>query len=290
MRRKHCILALGTLLSGCSVHPLPDQVTRVPTLDIVTQIRCEAKDAVMRHARAHTYDDGAIGYIFEFSILEHNSAGFDASFKNLYANGSFDLTLAGTSADLKRQATRRFTIVDSFKDLKSARCDHALRRERFKYPIAGALGLDEVIGTFMGIDRLPDVRFDNLETKVSGQAATFSDELIYTTTLDSGSLSPSITLNPIPGVFSPTSIAAKIKSDRMDAHKITIALALPPPKVFIKTGKIKPHRFITPRALATMRGGIPSKVLIQTEPDARTKVLLELDRRVLLSRPVVIAP
>src|SRR5207244_6428243 len=60
-----CVIGV-LILSGCSVHPLPEQVTRQSTLAIVTAIRCEAKQAVLESARSPVFDKGAIGYIFDF--------------------------------------------------------------------------------------------------------------------------------------------------------------------------------------------------------------------------------
>jgi hypothetical protein len=48
MRRKFFLLALGGLLtSGCALHPLPDDVTGLSTYNIVRQIRCETREAVI---------------------------------------------------------------------------------------------------------------------------------------------------------------------------------------------------------------------------------------------------
>ena len=44
--RSLCAIFLTALLAGCSIHPLPDDVTRDSTFDIVEKIRCEARDAI----------------------------------------------------------------------------------------------------------------------------------------------------------------------------------------------------------------------------------------------------
>ena len=43
-------LAASFLVSGCAIHPLPEDVTGVPTYHIVRQIRCEARAAVISSA------------------------------------------------------------------------------------------------------------------------------------------------------------------------------------------------------------------------------------------------
>jgi hypothetical protein len=46
-QRLLAISALGALASACSVHPLPDDVTGLSTYNIVRQIRCETREAVV---------------------------------------------------------------------------------------------------------------------------------------------------------------------------------------------------------------------------------------------------
>lgn len=56
MSRLSCILAFGASLgiSGCAIHPVPEDVTGVRTYYIVRQIRCEARAAII---------DSAIGWL-----------------------------------------------------------------------------------------------------------------------------------------------------------------------------------------------------------------------------------
>ena len=309
-------IAGGLLLGGCSVHPLPDQVTRQSTLGIVTAIRCEAQQAIFEHAPGPAFNKGAIGYIFNFDIIEHNQAGMDLSFKQQFiSGGEFDLTLAGAKADLLRRADRRFTIVDTFEELKRADCSDELRRSRFKYPIAGSIGLNEVIATFIGIDQLGVRRLaleDFAPAQIGGHAATFSDELTYTTAIDTGTLNPKLTLNPVPGVFRLTELSITKKADRVDVHKVLLALALPdPPRSAPTFATRTAARRTAARGMGArgmgVRGfdgrmagpvvdstafvqGLPSKIQIQGEISPEARVLMELDRRILLSRAIVIAP
>jgi hypothetical protein len=46
-RRILAMTALGSLISACSIHPLPDDVTGLSTYSIVRQIRCETRDEVI---------------------------------------------------------------------------------------------------------------------------------------------------------------------------------------------------------------------------------------------------
>jgi hypothetical protein len=47
-RRSFFVLIFGLALSGCSIHPLPDDVTHVSTYTIVRQVRCETRQAVIQ--------------------------------------------------------------------------------------------------------------------------------------------------------------------------------------------------------------------------------------------------
>ena len=72
MRPALAVLALAPLLIGCSVHPLPDDVSRKSTYDIIDKIRCEAKAAVEEHGRS--FQHAQIAYEFTFKINERNDA------------------------------------------------------------------------------------------------------------------------------------------------------------------------------------------------------------------------
>jgi hypothetical protein len=64
-------------------YPLPDDVTRKCTYDIVDQIRCEARRAVIEHA--YDYKTASIAYEFTFDITEGNNTSADATWILPYA-------------------------------------------------------------------------------------------------------------------------------------------------------------------------------------------------------------
>jgi hypothetical protein len=45
------VSSLAALLAGCAIHPLPENVTGVDTPDIVRQIRCESREAVIHEIK-----------------------------------------------------------------------------------------------------------------------------------------------------------------------------------------------------------------------------------------------
>ena len=289
-----CVSVIGALtLSGCAVHPLPDQVTRESTLAIVTAIRCEAQAAILEYAPSPAFDKSAIGFVFDFNITEHNHAGLDLTLHKSFPHGTFDLTVAGSKSDLMRSAQRKFTLIDHFSELKQAKCSQEALQSRFDYPIAGSIGLNEVIRTAIGIDQLgklkavePDIF---LPSDPGGGAAVFSDVLTYTTTFDTGTITPQLNLNDVPGVFRLQSASANLLSSRQDMHTLTLAIALteppkPTPKALVRAAARTALRAMPMvQALVSTRG-VPSKVLIHSEPDPKVRVLWELDRRILLNQ------
>ena len=95
------VLALLPLLIGCSIHPLPDDVSRKTTYDIVEKIRCEAKAAVesslAREFNGQGIKGATIVYQFTFNINEQNDASAGFTLFNPFANGTFNVTANGGS-------------------------------------------------------------------------------------------------------------------------------------------------------------------------------------------------
>jgi hypothetical protein len=278
-------IVVALMLSGCAVHPLPEDVTRQSTFAIVAAIRCEAQRAIGKYAPDPAFDQAAIGFIFDFTISEQNDASVMLSFHKVFPSGTFDLNL-GPSSNLTRQAERKFTIVDTFKDLRQAKnCSLEATQANFPYPIAGAIGLDEVIRTAISIDSL-GLEADTSLGSVGGQTAAFSDELTYTTKFDTGSIAPSVSPAPFPGVLRLASASASLQANRQDIHKLTLAIALPEPPKSTSKGDVRVQARKTPLAQTALLGsrGIPSKVLINGTANTKVRVLWELDRRVLLGQ------
>ena len=91
---------VGLGLFGCSTHPLPQDVARVSTVDIVRRIRCEAKEG-LEEALQRAAEHGAlrkahvekivklttIGYEFTFMMSEDNRvAATELSFEKAASN------------------------------------------------------------------------------------------------------------------------------------------------------------------------------------------------------------
>jgi hypothetical protein len=215
------LCAIGAALCGCSIHPIPDDVTRISTAQIVYKIRCEARAAVLKHlGKRDEYANGGIGYDFSFTMTENNNIGAGASLEFPFISkfGGFSTDLAA-GRDKKRETERKFIVVETFEELER----HGQRkgrenacpkndRENWMYPIAGRIGLDEVVATFFALDTGgTDLR-------------SFSDQVSFTTTIG-GSIKPRVELNPLAGQLRVTDVSGSLAANRTDAHKVKIVLA-----------------------------------------------------------------
>jgi hypothetical protein len=259
------LLAAGLL--SCSIHPLPEDVTRKTTYEIVEAIRCEARDAIIAYALPERmFDNAFIGYEFQFQITEDNNASASADFKHPFTGGTFTLGISG-GAEKQRVGDRNFRIVESFRDLRNLKpeiCYGVVSGKNYKYPIAGTVGLAEVIQTYVKIEKVV-----NLAVTKGADVPTFADKLVFTTTLKGGA-KPSVELQAVPGSFRLVKASGDFNAQRKDVHKLIIAIALdkrPAPVAFVPRNLV-----ISPLAATAAQAGAP----------ARTRVLLELDRQRLL--------
>src|SRR5215470_8480165 len=156
MKRGAIVAILVTPLLGCSMHPLPEDVSRKNTYDIVKKIRCEAAEGL----RAYAANDPIvvntfIGYDFDFDITENNSLGTNGARgivsleqKLLSPSASFKLDVK-PYAEASRETHRTFRIIESLKVLKrldEQQCSPT--QANWAFPITGAIGINEVVETY----------------------------------------------------------------------------------------------------------------------------------------------
>jgi hypothetical protein len=72
MRIFKIFVATAPALAGCSAYRLPDDATRKSIYDIVEQIRCEARRAVIEHA--HNYKAASRPALTELSCRRNKVA------------------------------------------------------------------------------------------------------------------------------------------------------------------------------------------------------------------------
>jgi hypothetical protein len=211
MRPALAILALSSLLIGCSIHPLPDDISRKSTYDIVDKIRCDAKAAVDQHATELI--DASIVYTFTFDIDETNDANLGLSFLNPLMGGSASLN-TGLQSEQTRHGNRNFTMIDSFDDLRKMKKCTRDGQKNWVYPLTGDVGMFDSVAAFIRMQQGPGA------TRVF----TFSDTLTYTTTFTAGANS-TVVLAPLNDQFRLTGASAGATGSRTDVHTLKVTMA-----------------------------------------------------------------
>ena len=172
-----------------------------------------------------------IAYDFTFDITEDNKALAVLDPVRLITNGTAGIGLSG-SGEFNRNNSRHFVISDNFANLlsnASLPCRDDDKPKNFAYPIAGSVGIAELIDTFIDLNE-----DKNLQALDTGSSRVFADTLTFTTTLV-GSVSPHIELTPLGtrwGLASPTNFTAS--AQRMDTHKMIIGLSMEASKVNVR--------------------------------------------------------
>jgi hypothetical protein len=270
------VLAAALLASGCSIHPVPSDVTGVDTKDIVKQIRCETREALTDEikgqlrkwaaagspeaetlARRYESDphaiedfrpglfpgpsyvqvrslinlfaDTAIAYNFDLTMTENNDLATDINFLKPLTNPRFTLGV-NAGAFRKRTNQRTFTITDTFgflvarlnrKDAYGGRyCDGKIVRENYVYPIAGRIGVDKTVTTFIEL-----TVFGSLGGDKGKGPPTMADKLTFTTTINL-SANPRVEFTPVSNTFQLASASLRASADRTDRHEVTIGVAV----------------------------------------------------------------
>ena len=270
------VVAAALLSSGCSIHPVPADVTGVDTKDIVKQIRCETREALADEIKAQLkkwaaagspeaetlsrryesdpaaiedfhpglfpgpsyvqvrsfiklFADSAIAYNFDLTMTENNDLTADVNLLKPLTTPRFTLGISA-GALRKRTNQRTFTITDTFgylvarlnrKNRYGERyCDGKIVRENYVYPIAGRIGVDKTVTTFLEL-----TVFGSLGGEEGKGPPTMADMLTFTTAI-SVSASPKIEFTPVTNNFQLANAALTASADRNDKHEVTIGLAI----------------------------------------------------------------
>jgi hypothetical protein len=285
------IFAAG--LAGCSTYPLPQDVSRKNTYDIVEKLRCEAQEGLRAglvevlgtHQTNHRFlTDTVIGYDFVFDIVEDNNASsgkleFDR--RAFRSGSSFGLDFSSL-ATLQRKNRRDFRIIESLSQLNKAKCSTDEARKNWVYPITGAVGLDEVVRTYIRLEKLTSF-------KVKGQndPIIFSDKLDFTTDLQAG-VQPDLTLATPAGSLRLSKLSILGQAKRKDIHTVTVAISrganAPADEQFERSLR----RTGADRTLS-LRATRGLDAVAQRDASGATRVVLELERRRALSEEEAIS-
>lgn len=172
------------------------------------------------------YERAAITYDFTFDITEQNTVGAEVDFVNVLSHGIFSMGPKGQS-DLQRQSVRIFRANDTFKELihmETRRCTDDGSPENLLYPIAGTIGLGEMVKTFVDLNE-----YQNLTgLKETDPVPTLTDTFNFQTTIN-GSVTPQVILTPLNHLFNVSGASLNIGGLRRDIHRVIVAMSLPPP-------------------------------------------------------------
>lgn len=153
IRSLACCLVFTLLMGGCAIHPEPKDVTGVRTFEIVQQIRCETREAVIDLAfewlktirdedvqkrvlefatnsrpvselspklfkgqvreLLSIFWNTGVAYNYNLDMTENNNADGELDFISTLSKGTFGLGLKA-GVDRSRQNTRTFTVTDTF--------------------------------------------------------------------------------------------------------------------------------------------------------------------------------
>jgi hypothetical protein len=307
-----CIVLSLIPLSGCSIHPLPGDIPRVATVDIVERMRCEAQEGLKEGIKglkaplvAQILQGTTIGYDFQFDVTEDNNEGTkeapgSLTFKRKGRNDDLFTLGLTASSEKRRQNVRRFRIVEDLKVLDKANCSS--EAVNWVYPIAGATGMGEVVRTFVKLETMADLQHTRPDTSSSFPSAlpqdyanvVFSDVLKFTTTL-TASAAPTLKLNAAVGSLRLTDASIVGAAARTDEHDVIVAIARDKTHIVRETingvervrvvaAKRSPRTAIAAAkrneliAREVVRDSRIATALIQKDADARNRVLIELQR------------
>jgi hypothetical protein len=243
-RFRFCIAtALVFPLAGCSIHPRPENhplnFDRASTYDIVRTVRCEAKAGLDSfNSRPRSRDHVAkivaatsIGFDFVFSMTEDNDL---TGGRVTVEKGDSHTASLTASAQRKRKNDRTFRIIEDLADIAKADCSER-PGSNLAYPISGSLRVDDVVRTYIQLERLTDLddeegrlpdRKHALETAGLNNGV-FSESLSFKTTMTLGAR-PTLTLEAVVGSVRVTSASVNGQAKRNDSHTLIIAFAQTP--------------------------------------------------------------
>ncbi|WP_375458508.1 hypothetical protein [uncultured Enterovirga sp.] len=258
-------LLLAAPMGGCSVRPLPEDVTGVSTVAITKRIQCEAREALDRISvnilrnfgddRAKkladlvdmgrvnaselvdrkylgTYDVGRGEILFRTYTL--SAVTFDFKFDIAEENDNstradFRLPLVGGLFTVGANAGAKLGRKNNrkFQLTKSFYELHRLDKEECKVIEAGASNVAYPITGRIGLQEVFEtfVQLDSGSNSDPSPANRYTDTLTFTTTL-SGGTTPTLTLDPLNvRALRVAGANATFKASRTDEHQVAVAIA-----------------------------------------------------------------
>ncbi len=252
-----------SILAGCSVHPIPDDVSPIPTEEIVKSARCELRLGLFEQIERELGKRNITMWKAAELETKEGFAKFHSWLKNYVRNNPKDADLI---AKLEAYGDVAAAYDFDFNISERNRADASLG---FKNPMAksvfdltaggGVDGTRRGQRTFKAQETFWQLasreycigsrpRDKNLLYPITGSIGlrkvvqtfveiseqgggkdSFVDTLTFTTTISAG-VGAVLKINPVPHNFHLVSASGNLSSDRTDIHKIVISLAFPQEK------------------------------------------------------------
>jgi hypothetical protein len=203
--------AAALVLASCHASPDIRDVTRIDTVEIIRNVRCEAKDALAAYPPSHWVHRAAIAYGFNFDAIERNGLAAGLTFGFPITNGRWVLGVDGGVAK-HRQGTNVVDIGEVLGNLSRLDCINR-PTPSIAYPITGRIGVAEVIQSFVAVGSM-----DGVAQK------SFTRTVRYELRLNAG-VRPTISVLPAPG--NPRDANLNLSANREDIHRLLLSLEPP---------------------------------------------------------------
>lgn len=173
-----------------------------------------------------TFKNSAVAYDFTFDMTEVNNVNATIDLLKPFTTSKASAALTA-GIDRTRQNIRTFTITDTFihlmKEVDDQYCvPEYIRGPNYAYPIAGRVGIDEMIDTFVDLTLFAHLDGDR---KAKGPP-TMGDILKFTTKI-SGGATPKIELSPLGQALRVADASLTFAASRQDIHTLVVGLSLP---------------------------------------------------------------
>lgn len=180
------------------------------------------------------YTATLVAYEFDFNITRTDEFGGDLDLLSTFTLGTLKTNVGGGFKG-QRNTSRNFKLIDVFGDMlvnrPTIRECNALRRPPHKprapntaYPMTGSLNLREILDTFISLTQSANLVGNFVDKR---DVPTFSETMIFTTTISAG-VAPTLELEPLGRSLEISNAKAGFGSSRLDVHKLTLTLTLPP--------------------------------------------------------------
>ncbi len=320
MRAVRSMLLCGVasvVFTGCATHPLPEDVTRVRTFDIIQRVRCEAREAVSGQLsaqllRSSVADSRRVGVAIQSGALEvadfveRYDAGLISTDKTTreriknYRGAAIAMAFTFDITENNKGSSSfgfRDPLFNGLFDLKFSSGADLTRRNERKVEIGDkfeTLLIDDKLQTYclkvdysqttpfypvVGSIGLYEVidTFLRVEQNV-GLAGTLADTLEFETKIH-GSSNPKITLSPLGKSLQLVEAGGTVSAERRDIHRVIVTVK--PVRKKVKADPIEVSIVSLPGSPGTQQFGSPTPpgVAAPTPEDTTLRDALDAARR-----------